>query len=142
MGDEDDDGFEYLVVYICKIGGIEMEGRFGVVEIGGVKIFNTTPHAIRVIDSKTNEVLLEIPRATEPLRIQEIADFCGQVGGIPLFRKSFSGLTLPPVVDDVFYVVALPVAQMFRRRDFIVPHELVRDEAGNVVGCRAFAFVD
>ena len=118
-----------------------MNRRFGFVEVGGVKIFNTTPHPIRVIDSKTSLVLLEIPRATEPLRIPEICDFCGQVGGIPLFRKSFSGLDLPPVEEDTFFIVALPVAQMFRRDDLLVPHDLVRDDDGNVIGCRGFAFI-
>jgi hypothetical protein len=119
-----------------------MEKKFGVVEVNGVTIYNTTPHPIRIISSKTGEVLLEIPKATEPLRIQEVADFCGQVGGIPLFRKSFSGMNLPPVQEDTFYLVALPVAQMFRRKDFIVPHDYVRDSEGNVIGCRAFAFID
>jgi len=119
-----------------------MKERFGCVEVGGVKIYNTTPHAVKIISSKTEGVLLEIPRASEPLRIQESADFCGQVGGIPLFRKSFSGLDLPPVEGDTFYLVALPVAQMFRRRDFIVPHDYVRDSEGNVIGCKGFAYID
>jgi len=118
-------------------------GRFGCVEVGGVKIFNTTPHTVKVL-GKDGEVLLEVPRATEPLRLQEINDFTGQVGGIPLFRKSFVGIDLPPAEEDVFYIVSLPVAQLVRRgsHDFIVPHELVRDSEGNVVGCKAFAFVD
>jgi len=118
-----------------------MRKRFGFVEVGGVTIYNTTPHPIRII-GKDGNVVLEIPKAVSPLRLTEENVFTGQVGGIPLFRKSLFSMELPPVADDVFYIVPLPVAQVIRRSDFIVPHDYVRDSEGNVVGCRAFAFVD
>jgi hypothetical protein len=120
-----------------------MEKKFGVVEVNGITIYNTTPHPIRII-GKDGQVELEIPKATEPLRLCEDNNFWGQVGGIPLFRKSFFFTELPPPKPDTYYIVPLPVAQLVRRDDddFIVPHDYVRDSEGNIIGCRAFAFVD
>jgi len=118
-----------------------MEERFGSTEINGVKIYNTTPHLIRVLD-ENGQVILEIPKAPQPLRLPEIVDFCCKIGNIPLFRKFLSRLGLPPRVPNVYYVVALPIAQTIKRSDFIVPHDYVRDSEGNVIGCRAFAFID
>jgi hypothetical protein len=115
-----------------------MEDRFGKVEVNGVVIYNTTPHAVKVV-SKQGETLLEIPKAAVPLRIQEENVLVRTFGDVPLFEKSFLGVDLPPREFEVFYIVSLPVAQAVRRSDFIVPHDLVRDEAGNVIGCRGFA---
>jgi hypothetical protein len=115
-----------------------MENRFGKVEVNGVVIYNTTPHAVKVFDEQGN-VLLEIPKAAVPLRIQEENVLMRKFGEIPLVEKTFLGVDLPPRMFEVFYVVSLPVAQSIRRSDFIVPHDYVRDEAGNIVGCRGFA---
>jgi len=120
-----------------------MKERFGCVEVDGIKIYNTTPHAIKVLD-ESGEVILEILKATEPLRLREENDYWWKICGISVFRKSFSVTELPPFMPNTYYVVALPVAQIIKRDeyDFIVPHDLVRDSEGNVIGCRAFAFVD
>jgi hypothetical protein len=115
-----------------------MEDRFGCVEVNGVVIYNTTPHVVRIVDEKGN-VVLEIPRAAMPLRIQEESTFIRRFGDIPLVEKTFLGVDLPPRMFEVFYIVSLPVAQAVRRSDFIVPHDYVRDETGNVIGCRGFA---
>jgi len=115
-----------------------MEDRFGKVEVNGVVLYNTTPHAVKIVD-EWGGTLLEIPGAPQPLRIQEESTFIRRFGDIPLVEKTFLGVDLPPREFEVFYIVSLPVAQAVRRGDFIVPHDYVRDEAGNIVGCRGFA---
>jgi len=66
----------------------------------------------------------------------------GDILNVPLVKKSFKGTTkLPPKREGVYYIVSLPVALAFKgeRDDFIIPDDLVRDEKGFIVGCRAFA---
>ena len=117
------------------------EERFGYVDLGNVRVYNTTPHPIKVVN-KDLEIVLEIPRATDPLRMVEDNIFCGIIGEYPLFRKGFIAPDLPIQEENVFYIVSLPVAQLFQRRDFLVPHDLVRDPEGNVIGCKGFAYID
>jgi hypothetical protein len=119
---------------------MDMEDRFGMVKVGGVVIYNTTPHVIRVLDEQ-GETLLEIPGAKQPLRLPEVVELDEHIGRIPVFRKHVVDGVAPIPFMNTFYVVSLPVAQTVKRSDFLVPHELVRDEAGNVIGCRGFAYI-
>jgi hypothetical protein len=115
-----------------------METRFGMAEVGGIVIYNTTPHVVRVVDEQGN-ILLEIPGAKQPLRLPEVVELDEYLGDIPVFIKHVVDGAAPIPFLNTLYVVSLPVAQIVRRGDFIVPHDLVRDDAGNVIGCRGFA---
>lgn len=121
-----------------------MKEKFGCVEVDGIKIYNTTPHAINImLQGET----LEIPAAKQPLRLREEAKFVGMAGNIPLYRKEFvlnGDLPLEDEKDEILYIVPAIVAQMFgrRRRDLVVPHEFVRDANGNIIGCQGLAFVE
>jgi|DewCreStandDraft_5_1066085.scaffolds.fasta_scaffold01803_22 hypothetical protein len=100
-------------------------------------VYNTTPHPVNVLapDGRT----ITIPAAEKPFRLGERVEVIGDLGGVPLVRKSLSGAELPPQSYRVFYIVPLAVAQVAGRPDFIIPDDLVRDEEGRVVGCRRFA---
>lgn len=56
---------------------------------------------------------------------------------IPVRRVSFGEIVgLPPEGEDVLIVSAVVKAALPERRDLYTPGELVRDEKGNVIGCK------
>ena len=106
-----------------------------------VKIKNFTPHEVVVLNDQY-EVVARFP-SEGVIRLSEERLKIGDANGIPIYKKSFGGSeSLPPEEDGTVYIVSLPVAQAFpSRSDFIVPDQLVRDDQGRIIGCRAFARV-
>ena len=105
----------------------------------GKKIVNLTPHPIRVI-GENDQVILEIPRNTSPLRLNEERTDQGTISGVRVVGKSLSPAGgLPPQEEGTYYIVSLVIAQMYKRPDFLVPDDPVRDEEGRIIGCRRFA---
>jgi len=121
-----------------------LKDRFGILETWNRILVNTTPHKINIM---LQGEILEIPAAKQPLRLREEARFIGIAGHIPLYEKEFFlEDSLPPEdeKDEILYIVPVIVAHLFRktRRDLVIPHELVRDVNGNIIGCQGLAFVD
>jgi len=100
------------------------------------RLINLTPHPVRVV-LPDGEIVL--PPSGQVARLGEEVRPAGMLNGIPVVEKRLTGLDLPPVQPGVFYVVSLAVAQVARREDLLVPDDLVRDERGQVVGCRRLA---
>ncbi|MGI9951405.1 hypothetical protein V3F56_03500 [Moorellaceae bacterium AZ2] len=104
-------------------------------------LINMTPHPVNIC-SETGDIVVTIPPSGQVLRLPEVTTPAGEVDGIPVVRKSLDPATdLPPEKEGVYYIVSLPAAQALRRRDFLVPDDLVRDEQGRVIGCRRFATI-
>lgn len=64
---------------------------------------------------------------------------------IPIVRRTFGAVTGLPALDPNkswrMYIVTQFVADACpEREDLLVPTDLVRDPAGNIIGCRAFAW--
>ena len=121
-----------------------LKERFGVLETWNITLVNTTPHPINIM---LQGEILEIPAAKQPVRLREEARFIGIAGNIPLFRKEFIlEDTLPPEDEngEVLFIVPALIAQLFKktRRDFVVPHDFIRDDKGNIIGCQGLAFID
>lgn len=116
-----------------------------------MKFVNLTPHAITLITPDGREIVIPpsgvVLRATEVVAAEEMVAIETESGEatIPLRTLSFNNVQgLPPVEEDTLYVVSAIVAQAVKREhpertDFVVPHELVRDAEGRVIGCRALA---
>ena len=101
---------------------------------GKIKLINLTPHPIRVVGWG------EIPPSGFVARLEEEIKETGMsINGIPVVEKRITRLHLPPSQPGVFYIVSLAVAQVAQRKDLLVPDDLVRDEKGQVVGCRRLA---
>jgi hypothetical protein len=106
-----------------------------------VQLINLTPHAVVVV-GENGEVIMTIPASGQILRLPEVTTPVGEIEGVPLVRKNLDpNADLPPHQEGVYYIVSLPVAQVARREDFLVPDELVRNEQGRVIGCHRFAVV-
>lgn len=124
-------------------------------------IFNYTPHTINfykeddcVFNAKTksydlvdadSQPWLVIPTKEAPIprcTTSEVPD--GTLGGIPMIKISFGEVeNLPPQQEGVLLIVSALCAAAGRkqgRTDLVTPAHMVRDHAGNILGCTALAF--
>ena len=100
---------------------------------------NYTPHNVVVINEATKIVIPSdgIARVTETKTITPSIDVDGVI--IETFISSFGEVeNLLPQEEGVMLIVSAMVASAAKNRDdLLVPGELVRDAAGNIVGCRS-----
>lgn len=97
-----------------------------------MEIVNLTPHAIVIVNGAT------FAPSGQVARCATTSSPAGEHGGIALVRTSYGEVVgLPAPAEGVLYVVsALVRAALPGRSDVASPGDLVRDESGNVVGCR------
>ena len=123
-----------------------------------MKIVNLTPHNVCIYDAKaveeaggfvTPDLLPECIFLSEGCaRAAMTTEPAGEVDGIPLVKNTYGEpQDLPDYEPGVAYIVSALTAQAAVRsgrdtRDLYIPAQLVRNEAGAVVGCCAFAIVD
>ena len=107
-----------------------------------VQLVNLTPHGFRLFDAK--EVVLDLPAADRWARVDERRSPASTLrtaqGDLPLVAlsngDSVEGLPAPQP-GTVFVVSRLAAAAVPHRRDVVFPLDEVRDEAGQIVGCRS-----
>jgi hypothetical protein len=103
-------------------------------------IKNLTPHAV-VICGQTFPPSGELARVAVTLAPAKTASHWHEADGveIPLVSGTYGQVTgLPGPEDDVLYIVsALVRCACPDRKDLGSPAKLVRDAAGNIVGCEA-----
>lgn len=106
-------------------------------------IINLTPHELAVYADDT--VAVTIPPSGTVARVAMSREQAGalQLGivNVPIYTTVLGAVEgLPDPQPGVTYVVSRVVLDAARDRDdLVVPDDLVRDGAGRVVGCRAFA---
>ena len=104
-----------------------------------VKLVNLTPHPLTLLDEDNNIILkLESQGA---IRLSSTIERVGEVNNIPLTQTVFGKCELPPKIENVFYIVSLPVAQYAKqlgREDFLIPGEVVR-EGSQILGMKSLA---
>lgn len=114
-----------------------------------MRLVNLTPHEIKIIGENGTVTLppsgvvarLEMSRKTftfeSPLAVNDVL--------IDILRTEYGEITnLPPPEPGVRFITSLIVAQraavVFRRFDVYSPGELVRDSAGQPIGCKGLSF--
>jgi len=99
-------------------------------------ITNLTPHALNIHDCDDN-VITVAPSGTVA-RVRTVREDAGRIGTIVVHQTFFLEVQdLPEPREGVVYVVsALVRAAVPLREDVLSPGELVRNEAGQPVGCR------
>lgn len=108
-----------------------------------MRIRNLTPHEVVVITELGDELRLD-PEARSA-RIRTLADRSRLVSvatgaKIRVMREApVRVVDLPEPSEDVLLVVSRLVAERARRADVVCPTDIVRDDSGRVVGCRALA---
>jgi len=101
---------------------------------------NLTPHAVVLLDDagqvvRSFEPELPLPRVSMQTVPAEAID------GLPVVRQEYGAVQdLPAEEPGIFLVVSALVQQACpERHDLLIPTLLVRDDAGRIIGCRAFA---
>ncbi len=101
-----------------------------------MKIVNCTPHIITEITTGTT-----FPPSGYLARVSATSTPAGDLAGIPCFATTFGEVHgLPAPQDGVALIVSGMVLDACRghRPDLVAPGELVRDAAGQPVGCKGF----
>lgn len=112
-----------------------------------MKIVNLTPHTIDYLDPlyACSIPSSGVARATQTM--QEDQPIIGMGNVFRTVRMTYGETTdLPDPDGETFYIVSAITAEAARRGgrttdDLLLTADLVRDDQGRVVGCRAFARV-
>ena len=105
-----------------------------------MKFVNLTPHAIHLIDF--NNQMTTFPPDGTVARVsmtsEVVCNYFGQ--GIEIItQKPGPVVGLPDVCQGVIWIVSAMVRSAYPARlDLVSPGDLVRDDQGNIVGCRNF----
>ena len=107
-------------------------------------IINLTPHEIVMVGGEDDKVLVRYP-SQGIARAIAMAKPIGEVNGIPLVEMSYGEpCGLPEPVEGTCYIVSMltaAAAAEYGRSvdDLLITADLVRDDHGNVIGCRKFS---
>jgi hypothetical protein len=101
-----------------------------------MQFVNLTPHTIVVY--KDDKPVLEIPASGQEARVQVLTERIGEANGVELFVSRPGPVTgLPRPQNDVIYIVSMAVRLALpEATDLASPGELVRNSAGQPIGCR------
>ena len=115
-----------------------------ITDIGKLNIINLTSHKITVLDNRGNEIF-ELSGVQNPPRVEEIKYETKhlKINGmhdLKIYKAENVSVTrLPQQKENTYYIVSRLVAEYAKKRkDLLVPDEFVRDEDGNIIGCKSF----
>ena len=105
-----------------------------------MKLRNFTPHNVVIVINESTKIVIPsdgIARVTETKTAAPSIDVDGVI--IETFISAFGEVeNLPPQEEGVMLIVsALAASAAKGRDDLLVPGELVRDDGGNIVGCKS-----
>ncbi len=102
-------------------------------------VVNKTPHAVHIVD-ENGQVVRTYEKGEGQIRlaVQTVQDSPLE-DGTPTSRTNFGEAEgLPEFQEGTFYIVSqLVKSALPERTDLLVPAEVVRDQAGNIVGCKS-----
>lgn len=108
---------------------------------------NDTPHAVKVY-ADNGDIIADLPTSGTVYRLTETSAmmFGDWDEIVPQVEVRLGSVTpdLPPIREGVRHIVSMPLlmgmkAAGVERPDFYYPYDMVRDEAGRILGCRSFA---
>lgn len=101
------------------------------------QIKNYTPHPISICNNAGDIIRVIQPEGL--VRLKAVTVPAGEIDGILITRTEFGQPEgLPDFKEGTFYIVSqLVKSALPSRSDLLVPAEVVRDEKGNIVGCRS-----
>ncbi len=100
---------------------------------------NMTPHEVTILDADNN-VIRRIPASGKLIRLQSKTVSTGHYNDVPLTKTEFGdpeGLPERQVPGTYYIVSQLVKSACTSRHDLLVPAEVVRNESGNIIGCRS-----
>ena len=105
-----------------------------------INIVNLTAHNVNIVCDNGGVKTFK-PSGTVA-RCSQKTIVIGNVDGIPLTHTTFGDVVdLPDKKIDTIYIVSRLVLTACKgiRDDLVVPNDLVRDDQGNIIGCKSFA---
>ena len=123
-----------------------------------MEIINLTPHDVNLVKEDNGEIV-EVMTFTPCGKIARCSQTIEKIGDveigveidtgflarvpIPITKNTYGEIVdLPEPSRDYIYIVSALVANAATDRyDLVIPNELVRDENGNIVGCKSLAKV-
>lgn len=101
---------------------------------------NLTPHVLNIV--RQDGSVLEIPATGTVARVETERELDVVIDGVEIFETTLGAVIgLPQRTPDTIFIVSAQVAQRTGRSDVVSPGELVRNEAGQVVGCRGLTSI-
>ena len=102
------------------------------------KIVNLTPHTINFVHEDGTQLLTVDPCGTVA-RVSCKTVTIGKEEEIPITTNEYGEVEgLPdPETDTIFVVSALVAGRVSHRTDVFIPNEAVRNEKGQIVGCKS-----
>jgi len=105
-------------------------------------IINMTPHPVHIVDSDNN-IVCTFPKGDTQIRLEAktvpLGILTDDKFAVPLTYTEFGeAVGLPEYQPGTFYIVSQIVKSALpNRSDLFVPAEVVRDAAGNIIGCKS-----
>jgi hypothetical protein len=105
--------------------------------LNNMKFINLTPHDVTVINNNNKRTF---HRDGTIARVSQISTVVEVVDGVTISAVRFGDVVgLPQPVDGVKFIVsALVKSACPNRTDLVSPGDQIRDENGNVIGCKQF----
>ena len=96
------------------------------------QLINLTPHSIKVIG------VGEIPASGLVARVSMKTEPDAVIAGFPTSYTEYGEVEGLPEIEGCFFIVSKMVRDACPdRADLFYPAELVRDETGNIIGCKS-----
>lgn len=109
-----------------------------IVKIGEFTYDNRTPHEINLV--LEGNVFVIGKSVHPPIRVDEERIPISEKDGVKINSKLFTNVqNLPEPKENNYYIVSAMVQNKIKgRADLITPDEIIRNEAGVIIGCRSF----
>lgn len=96
------------------------------------ELINLTPHSIKVIGHE------EIPASGLVARVSMKTEPDGVIAGFPTSYTEYGEVENLPEIEGVSFIVSKMIRDACPdRADIFYPAELVRDDKGNIIGCKS-----
>lgn len=101
-------------------------------------IINCTPHPVTIVNAE-GTVLRVIEPNGNPIRLASRTVPAGEFDGVALSKTEFGEpVNLPEPEEGTIFIVSQIVKNAIpERSDLAVPAEVLRDDKGQIVGCRS-----
>jgi len=104
-------------------------------------IKNLTPHDVTII---TDNGVITIPVSGIVARVDIQAELYIEINGIKVFKtKLLNTYDLPEPCENTVFIVSRMVAESCKNRnDLLIPNDSIRNEKGQIIGCKSLAKIN
>lgn len=108
-----------------------------------MRIINLTPHEVKIVDGGNNVVAVFPSDGVAWVSQYDV--LVDEINSIPVVKTEFGEvLGLPEPAEDTVFIVSRITVEVARARglntdDLLITSGAVRDDQGQIVGCRALA---